>query len=83
MAIALWLLVLALAFTGWLMRLDVFWGEDWPQDIHVWLSIALQVCVCIHIVAAIVMSVWTRENLIGAMLTGRKTAAGTKEPKES
>ncbi len=83
MAIALWLLVLALAFTGWLMRLDAFWGEDWPQDIHVWLSIALQVCVCIHIVAAIVMSVWTRENLIGAMLTGRKTAAGTKGPKES
>jgi cytochrome b len=72
MALALWLLVLALALTGWLMRLDAFWGEDWPHTLHTWLSIALQVCVCVHVVAAVVMSVWTRENLIGAMLTGRK-----------
>jgi len=72
MAIALWLLVLALGLTGWLMRLDAFWGEDWPQDIHTWLSIALEVCVCVHIAAALVMSVLTRENLIGAMLTGFK-----------
>jgi cytochrome b len=28
--------------------------------------------VCVHIAAALVMSVLTRENLIGAMLTGFK-----------
>jgi cytochrome b len=72
MALALWLLILALATSGWLMRLDAFWGEDWPQDLHTYLSTALQVCVCAHVLAASVMSVWTRENLIGAMLTGFK-----------
>jgi cytochrome b len=72
MAIALWLLILALAASGWLMRLDAFWGEDWPHDIHTYLSDALEICVCAHIVAAIVMSVWTRDNLILAMLTGTK-----------
>lgn len=72
MALTLWLLIFALAASGWLMRLDAFWGEDWPQDLHTYLSIALQVCVCVHILAAIVMSFWTRENLIGAMLTGFK-----------
>jgi cytochrome b len=72
MAIALWLLILALAASGWLMRLDAFWGEDWPHDIHTYLSDALEICVCAHIVAAIVMSVWTRDNLILAMLTGYK-----------
>ncbi|HEY4350116.1 MAG TPA: cytochrome b/b6 domain-containing protein, partial [Paraburkholderia sp.] len=72
MALMLWALVIALAFTGWLMRLDAFWGEDWPQEIHTLLAVALEVCVCVHIAAAIVMSVWTRENLIAAMLTGYK-----------
>jgi cytochrome b len=72
MALVLWALVIALAFTGWLMRLDAFWGEDWPQAIHTWLAIALEVCVCVHITAAIVMSVWTRENLIAAMWSGYK-----------
>jgi cytochrome b len=72
MAIALWLLILALAASGWLMRLDAFWGEDWPHELHTYLSIALQVCVCVHIFAAVVMSIWTRDNLISAMLTGFK-----------
>ncbi|MDE1182125.1 cytochrome b/b6 domain-containing protein [Paraburkholderia sp.] len=72
MAIALWLLVIGLAVSGWMMRLDAFWGEDWLEGLHTALSVALQVCVCAHIVAAIVMSLWTRDNLIGAMLTGFK-----------
>jgi cytochrome b len=79
MALTLWLLILALTVSGWMMRLDAFWGEDWPQVLHTCLSIALQVCVCVHILAAIVMSVWTRENLIGAMLTGFKRASGDDE----
>jgi cytochrome b len=72
MAIVLWLLILALAASGWIMRTDAFWGEDWPQEVHVWLSVAVEVCVCVHVAAAISMSVWTRENLIGAMVTGWK-----------
>ncbi|MDR5755481.1 cytochrome b/b6 domain-containing protein [Caballeronia sp. LZ035] len=72
MALTLWCLVLALALSGWIMRLDAFWGEDWPQEIHSWLAVAIEVCVCVHVLAAVLMSVWTRENLIGAMLTGNK-----------
>ncbi|GAB2909587.1 cytochrome b/b6 domain-containing protein [Paraburkholderia jirisanensis] len=75
MAVLLWGLIFALAASGWLMRTERFWGEDWPQALHTALSIALEVCVCIHIGAAIVMSLWTRENLIGAMFTGRKKRA--------
>ncbi|AQG99947.1 cytochrome B oxidoreductase [Burkholderia sp. KK1] len=72
MALLLWFLILALAVSGWIMRLDAFWGEDWPQEIHTWLSIAVEVCVCVHVVAAVLMSLWTRENLIRAMVTGNK-----------
>jgi cytochrome b len=78
MAIALWLLVLALAASGWLMRTDAFWGEDWVHDVHTSLSIALQICVCIHILAAVTMSMWTRENLIAAMLSGFKNDRADK-----
>ncbi|MDR5777965.1 cytochrome b/b6 domain-containing protein [Caballeronia sp. LZ065] len=72
MALTLWCLILALALSGWIMRLDAFWGEDWPQELHSWLAVAVEVCVCVHVLAAVLMSVWTRENLIGAMVTGNK-----------
>jgi cytochrome b len=79
MALLLWLLILALAVSGWIMRLDAFWGEDWPQEIHAWLSVALELCVCVHFAAAVLMSFWTRENLIGAMVTGYKRIAENKK----
>jgi cytochrome b len=70
--LAMWALILALAVTGWMSRLDPFWGEDWPIDIHRWLSNALLGLVLLHIAAAIAMSIKGRENLVAAMLTGRK-----------
>lgn len=79
MALMLWLLILALAISGWIMRLDAFWGEDWPQEVHTWLSLALEVCVCVHVAAAVLMSFWTRENLVGAMVTGCKCLAESKK----
>jgi cytochrome b len=79
MALLLWFLILALAVSGWVMRTDAFWGEDWPQEIHTWLSYAVEVCVCVHVAAALLMSVWSRENLIGAMVTGYKRIAPNKK----
>jgi len=72
MMLAMWALILALAVTGWMSRLDPFWGEDWPIDIHRWLSNTLLGLVVVHVVAAIAMSLKGRENLIVSMLTGRK-----------
>ncbi|KIG02766.1 cytochrome B561 [Caballeronia concitans] len=72
MALFLWFLILALGVSGWLMRLDAFWGEDWPQEIHTWLSLIIEVCVCVHVAAAVLMTLWTREGLIRAMVTGYK-----------
>ncbi|CAH0446242.1 hypothetical protein LMG10661_02340 [Ralstonia syzygii subsp. syzygii] len=69
---AMWTLILALGATGWLSRLDAFWGEDWPQDLHGLLADALTVLIVIHVAAAIAMSVFHKENLIRAIITGRK-----------
>lgn len=70
--LAMWGLILALGLTGWLSRLDAFWGEDWPLDLHAWLAYALATLVAVHVSAAILMSVLHKDNLILAMLTGKK-----------
>ena len=68
----LWSLVLALGLTGWISRLDAFWGEDWPRDLHAVLAQALWVAIGLHLAGVAAMSLLQRENLVAAMLTGRK-----------
>lgn len=52
--------------------LDMFWGEDSVLTVHSWLADALLVAVLVHLLGVLVMSFMWRENLPGAMLTGRK-----------
>jgi cytochrome b len=68
----LWLLVLALGVTGWMSRLDAFWGDDLVHDTHALLADLLLFCAAVHVAAVAVMSLVWRENLPGAMLSGRK-----------
>ncbi|AJG24694.1 Cytochrome b [Cupriavidus basilensis] len=72
MMLTMWTLILALAVTGWMSRLDAFWGEDWPKDVHGLLADILMVLIAVHVIAAIAMGKVHKENLIVAMLTGRK-----------
>lgn len=72
MMLAMWTLILALAVTGWLSRLDAFWGEDWPVDLHAVLADCLMVLVVVHVAAAIAMGRMHGENLVAAMIHGRK-----------
>ncbi|EYS83313.1 cytochrome B oxidoreductase [Cupriavidus sp. SK-4] len=75
MMLVLWILILSLAATGWMSRLDMFWGEDWPKDLHGVLADVLLALVSVHVVAAILMSRLHKENLILSMVTGKKPAA--------
>lgn len=74
MMLTLWIFILALAFTGWLSRLDRFWGEDGPKDVHAILAYVLMALVGVHVAAAFFMSWLHKENLTLAMVTGRKPA---------
>lgn len=47
--ILIWGLVVLLALTGWMMSLDRFWGEDWLERIHEYLSHSLKVLVLLHL----------------------------------
>ena len=68
----MWLLIGLLGLTGWVSRTDALWGEDWPVDLHAWLSDALLVMVALHITAVFGISWWFRHNLIKSMITSRK-----------
>lgn len=68
----LWSLVLLLGLTGWMSRLDIFWGDERLQEIHAWLADALIVAVALHLLGVGAMSWWWRENLAAAMVSGRK-----------
>ena len=74
MMLGLMALLLATAVTGWMSTLDAFWGEDWLEELHGGLANAILVLALIHAAAAIVESLRHRENLVWAMVTGRKRA---------
>ena len=68
----LWALVLALGVTGWMARLDAFWGEETLDAVHAWLAHALIAAVAVHVAGVLAMSWRWGENLVLAMLSGRK-----------
>ena len=74
MILALMALVAATAATGWMLTLDAYFGEDWLEELHEGLAGTILVLAVIHVVAAIYESIHHRENLILAMITGRKRA---------
>ena len=68
----IWLLVLALGVTGWMSRLDMFWGDETVEEAHALLANVLMAAVAIHILAVCAMSVIWKENLPAAMVSGVK-----------
>ena len=71
--VALLALTLAVAATGWAVFNDA--GGEWLEDLHEASANLMLLIVGVHI-AAVVLSSWLhRENLVGAMIGGRKPGA--------
>ncbi len=72
--VALLLLAVAVPATGWALFNDL--GGEWLKELHEGVANAMLALVIVH-VAAVAISSWLhRENLVAAMITGRKTAPG-------
>ncbi len=72
MVLALLAMVTLVGLTGWLYTTDRFWGVPWVEELHETLSDILFAFVALHIAGVVFTSVRHRENLVGAMLHGRK-----------
>lgn len=66
--------VTAVGMTGWMQTWHAFWGAEWLEELHEALAWGLLAFIGVHVLAAVVESVHYRENLIAAMVHGRKRA---------
>lgn len=76
-----WMAVLLLAAaaltvaSGWLYITDEYWGARWIEWLHGTSADALLVLATLHVAGVLFTSVRQRENLVAAMIHGRKRAA--------
>ena len=60
--------------TGYMMTTDAFWGAKWVEDVHEALANLTVGLIVLHVLGVLVASFEHRENLVKAMITGRKRA---------
>lgn len=80
MMLLLWAVIIGLGVSGYLMEARIFGSKDILEEIHEILANSLYSLVPLHIISAIVMSYWERQNLIKSMITGNKTVT-TRRPR--
>ena len=72
MVLALLTAMAATALSGWMMITETYYGVEWVETAHSLLAHGLALLVFIHIGGVVLASLRHRENLVGAMITGRK-----------
>jgi cytochrome b len=72
MAVALLLLTAISCISGWMQITERWFGVEWVERLHAWSSHAVLVFAVVHVLAVLLMCVLQRENLVMAMITGRK-----------
>ena len=72
MIVALLAMLLAVSASGWLATTDRYWGVEWVQDLHEALADVLVALALLHVGGVVYSSLRHRENLVAAMITGRK-----------
>ena len=64
--------VLVICVSGYLMTTDMFWGVEWPDELHQFAVTWVEISVVAHVAAVLFESLRTKVNLPRAMITGYK-----------
>lgn len=76
MVAGLLLAIIAISLSGWMMTTDAYWGVGWVEELHEAAAFTALGLVALHVGGVIVASFEHGENLVRAMVTGRKRAPG-------
>jgi cytochrome b len=79
MVLALMAAMVTTALTGWMMTTSAYFGVDWVENAHSISAHGLRLLVFVHAGGVALASVRHRENLVGAMITGRKRKPKTED----
>ncbi len=74
MVVALIVMLASTCLTGYLMTTDAYWGSEAMAEVHGALANATVALIVLHVLGVLVASFEHRENLVKAMVTGRKRA---------
>ena len=74
MVIALLVMTAIVGGTGWAMRTEALWGQEWIEELHEVSAWLMLVFIAAHVLGVIAASIQHRENLVLSMLSGKKKA---------
>lgn len=74
MVVALMFMLVGTCATGYLMTIDAYWGSKVLEEVHGALANTTVALVVLHVLGVLTASFEHRENLVKAMVTGRKRA---------
>lgn len=74
MVIALLVMTALVAGTGFAMRTEALWGQEWIEELHEGAANFMLFFIAAHVIGVIAASLQHRENLVLSMLTGKKKA---------
>jgi cytochrome b len=74
MIVLLLVMIMVVAGSGWMSETDRWFGVPWVSHLHHISAKLLLVLIGVHVAGVVISSLLHRENLVRAMITGRKPA---------